>query len=234
MLSCFPALAQNQSASFVWNSSDHCCKVIYEDGRAREQFIDERVLIEVYPPTAYDKHSERARIIVYNGQHSTSDLDVNPAAVAASADDPAHTILHSASGDQILAKEERSANGRNALASALQGFGAGMESHTATVNNPDGSTSTVTYHDPNDQRQANEDAATRASDIRNHYSSLSGTVLRRNTVRPGNFVEGYVYFARPKGLDKKIPLNAIAIYVAERTYIFPFEKGLVPDKESPK
>lgn len=222
-MSCFAA---DPPKVVRWRADDPQCKVVFSDGIPYERFNSSSVLIDIQVPSTYDKHVNYLLVGVVN--RSGADLEVNPAGWRAQAEDGDGTEMPVVDADSLFAKDQKKDSRRQAIGNALSGFGAGMQQHTATVNNSDGSTSTVTYKDPNDVRNANASAASRATNLSGQYARMSSVVLRRNTVAPGGFVVGTVYFERPKGLNKKVAVGMVSVVIGDTTYLFPFHDGTVP------
>lgn len=226
------ALAQDNAvpakpATIVWNIKDPRCKVIYTNGVPRERFQTEKLTIDVWSPYLHDKQTEDIGIGI--NDVSSGEVDVDPRRFSAQANDAKHTLMPVIDADAKLAKEQQHVRRMQAIGAALSGFGAGMSSQTATVNNSDGSTSQVTYHDPAATDRVNADAAANAAATTSHYKEVSRTILRRNTLTNGGFVIGDIYLERPKGLDKKAKVDAVAMYLGGTVYIFPFKEGHVPE-----
>jgi hypothetical protein len=209
-----------------WQSGDACCKVVFSDGVAYERFSSSSILIDVHAPRVYDKHTDYVIVGVINS--TGADLDVDPANWRAEAGDSASTDMPEVNADRLLTNDERKDRRRQMIGNALAGFGAGMQTRTATVNNSDGSASTVTYKDPTDVQNVNASAAASAASLSGHYARMSSAVLRRNTVRTGEFVIGSVYFDRPKHLNKKTTIGNVALTIGDTIYVFPYKDGGVP------
>jgi hypothetical protein len=228
---CFsPALIatpQEHPPYHVWKPNNSCCTLKYVDGVPFERYVETtptgRFSIEVRAPQEHDKHIDTYGIIVANFDGSTSSLDVNPMAMAAQAENADHTKLQVIDADVMLAKEERSKKRKNSFATGLSAMGT---TGTASTTYSDGTSSTTTYSDPSAAGLAGQ---IRSDKIKDRYAQYAATVLRRNTLAPGQVVGGFVYFERPKGLDKKAPAGTIAVTISGMVYIFPFPNGQVPN-----
>jgi hypothetical protein len=85
----------------------------------------------------------------------------------------------------------------------------------------DGTTSTVTYHDPTADANVSRPAEARAEAINAEYAAATSTVLRENTLFKGHQVAGLIYFSKPKTLkDKKAVLAEIDVPIGGKVYRF--------------
>lgn len=222
---CGVCFAADKPRIVRWGPSEKECSVLYANGTARERITDAGRIIDVHAPILRDKHTFQVLVGVINV--SNSDLDVNPDNMGGLAGDANAIVMRSVDGDARIDKATRSAHRWSMLGAALSGFGAGYGS-SATVNNSDGSTSTVNYHDDSATRHVQQDAAA-------HHSTISATgalegsrLLRHNTVAPGNFVMGYVYVEKPKEMSRKDRMGSFVVDFGDSIYIFPYVDGKIP------
>jgi hypothetical protein len=182
--------------------------------------------LDIYLPTLRDKHTYTIMLGMVN--LGTVPLDVDPANMGGLGSEAPSVVMKSVDGDALLMKENRHAHRWAILGAALSGAAAGASTSTATVENSDGSTSNVTYHDPNATRAANADARANRDAIDGRTARVASTVLRHNTLGPGEFVVGFVYVERPKGMGKKDGMGQFVVDLGDTIYIFPFEQGRIP------
>jgi hypothetical protein len=201
-----------------WGDKGAPFRTIYIDGRPVERFEDSKVRIDVFPAFTDGSHSYSALIGVVN--MGSTELDVDPSRFFACGDDAQATVFPWVNGDAKIAKQEKSANRRAALAAGLAGFGAGMQQETATVASSDGSTSTVTYHDPSATQRVQDDAQQGKKARGDRFATLSSQVMRHNTVEPGHFALGRVYFQSPKDESKKAAIACIVVRLSTADYRF--------------
>jgi len=213
---------QPEKPVVVWDSTSAGCKVMYLNGEPYEHMENAAVVVDVHPPRKKEKRIDSILIGVVN--ISQSELDVNPKTWSAVAGDAEATSMPYLDGGYVLRKEERHDRRMQAIGNGLSGFGAGMQTHTATVSNSDGSSSTVTYHDSADTANANAAAANRSALMSQSYERASSAVLRRNTLSSGLFVVGTVFFDRPKGLKADIPVRSVDIELNGTIYRFPLKE----------
>jgi hypothetical protein len=222
------ALGQT-AAPIVTFAEGPCCKVIWENGKAFYVINDDGVSVMVSGPSNYSAslHSVYVSILATGN----TPLDINPALFTAIADDPKHTALPYLDMD-IKAEHDR--HHRAVISGILLALSAGASGaaaaspQTATVNNSDGTSSTITYTDPNAQANANAQAAANGAaarqNIQERYVAQTSGLLRHNTIEKGKFAAGVVYFQGPKGMKatKKgfTPLAAIEIPINGTIYKF--------------
>ena len=145
-------------------------------------------------------------------------------------DESPQLVMESIDADAKIAKQNHSHHGWAILGAALSGAAAGAGSNkTATVNNSDGSTSTVTYHDDTATRQASRDAANNRVAIDAKSATESSHLLRRNTVLHGESVFGFIYIQKPKGMGKKARVGSFVVDLGNTIYIFPYANGAIPN-----
>ena len=197
------------------NKSD-CCTVIYVNGVPYWTITDGAITVSVGMPQIYDKHYFAQMVFISNS--GDTPIEVNPATITATGTDS--SLLASVNGDAVIEKKHRSAIHRNMWASALAGAGAGVSQNTATVQNSDGTSSTVTYHDPQADADARNAAASRRDSIDAKYQASAGTILRRNTLFKGGSAGGLVLFERPKSMDKRGSLATTTIIAGNTTFYF--------------
>ena len=210
-----------------WSLSDPRCTVVYVNGIGHEQFSDGGRLIGAYTPIEHDKSTYQVLIGVRNlGREA---LNVDPANMGGLSDDSPQMVMESIDADAKITKQNHSHHGWAILGAALSGAAAGASSNkTATVNNSDGSTSTVTYHDDTATRQANVNAANNRRAIDSKSAKEASHVLRRNTVLQGEDVFGFIYIQRPKGMSKKAHVGGFVVDLGDTFYIFPYANGAIP------
>lgn len=194
--------------------------ISYYDGVPRERYDDSFLRIVVLPPSTDRGNRGVFSVTIDITNRRREEIDVDPARFIALSSDPKDSKMTWIDGGQILAKEERSADRRRRIAAGLAGFGAGAGTQTATVYNSDGSTSTVEYHDPTATDQVAADSRTRAKEIQDQFAMMQAHVLRRNTVSPGSYVVGNVYFQGRKGMNKKASIAELDIPIDGIIYQF--------------
>jgi hypothetical protein len=210
-----------------WSLSDPRCTVVYLNGIGHEQFSDGARSIGVYTPIERDKNTYQVLVGVGNLRREA--LDVDPANMGGLSDDAPQMVMESIDADAKIAKENHSHHGWAILGAALAGGAAGAGSNkTATVNNSDGSTSTVTYHDDTATRQAARNAANNRVAIDARSAKESSHLLRRNTVLHGEEVFGFIYIQKPKGMSKKAHVGSFVVDLGDTIYVFPFANGAIP------
>ena len=212
-----PLLAQ-QPTTINWGDKGAPFRVIYINGTPVERFEDGKVRIDVFPAFTDRNHSYSVLVGVANT--GSGELDVDPSRFSACGDDAQATVFPWVDGGTKIAKEEKSANRRAALAGGLAGFGAGIQQQTATVTNSDGSTSTVTYHDPSATQRVQDDAQHGKRARSDRFATLSSQVMRHSTVDPGQFALGRVYFESPKGESKKASIACVVVSLPAAEYRF--------------
>ena len=227
-----PVMAQTDTPGkpnvVTWNPSDAAhCLLVYSNGLAHEVISDRGRSIDVFAPTLANKHTYRVSVGIQNLAGGV--IDVDPEKMGGVTDDATPIVMPSIDADARLAKEVQSARRRAMIGAALSGYAAGSSSTTATIHNSDGTTSTATIHDNTATQQANTQAAANRASIDSRASAVSSTILRRNSVYPGNFATGFVYMDKPKGMGKKAHVAQFVVDLGETIYVFPFVNGAVPE-----
>jgi hypothetical protein len=224
LASILPAHSQEQKI-VMWGTAPNF-SIIYHDGVPWEKYEDGLVRIIVLPPTE-DSGSRRVyKVKLAITNRKKEDIDVDPARFIALSSDPKDSMMMWVDGGQIIAKEERKADRRRRTAAGFAGFAAGAGAQTATIQNSDGSTSTVQYHDPSAADRVIAGSHARANEIQNRFAALDAHVLRRNTISSGNFAAGDVYFEGPKQMDKKATIAELDVSVDGTIYQFRWDKGI--------
>lgn len=136
-------------------------------------------------------------------QFDSGMAEVIPEDFSALFSDAAHTRLVFANRDQEIDHHAKKSMWAGVLLAGMAGAAA-AQPQTATVNNSDGTSSTITYTDPVAQQRANEQAAETGHAIRQRAIDAKVGLLHRNTVEPGQSVSGTVFFKRVKGSNVKI------------------------------
>ena len=221
-----PASPQSQTVTFT---NGPCCKVVWENGHGFYSIQDQDVLVTVSGPSNYSAslHSVFVSVAVL-GKYPK---DVNPQMFRAIANDADHTILPYLDMDQKAAHDRHRRSVSSGILLAIAGGASGAaaaQPQNVTVNNSNGTSSTITYTDPSAQNAAN--AQTSASVEASHqavqrsYEAETQGLLRRNTVAEGKSVAGVVYFQGPKKMKATMkgftPLAAVEIVLDGKTYRF--------------
>jgi hypothetical protein len=178
------------------------CRTIWHNGKASYLIQDANVSILVSAASNYSASLHSVWVSVRQDGEST--LDIDPTKFEAFADDEPHTALPYLDMD---AKEEHDRKhkyivGRNTLGNlAGASGGAAATPQTATVNNSDGTSSTITCTDPNAQAKSNAQAQANEERIRSniqaHDESQTSGLLRHTTSYKGIVISGTVYFQGP-------------------------------------
>src|ERR1700733_557312 len=180
-----------------------CCRTIWSNGKASYLIQDQNVSVLVSGPSNYSASLHSVWISVR--QDGDTILDIDPTKFVATADDSNQTLLPYLDMD---AKAEHDRKHKRMVGGILLAISAGASGaaaaspQTATVNNSDGTSSTITYTDPNAQARANAQAAENGkamrSNIQAHYEAQTSGLLRHTTSSKGVIVSGTVYFQGPK------------------------------------
>jgi hypothetical protein len=219
-----PCFSADKPKVVDWNRGYPNCTTIYVDGTPFERIVDGGRMIDVFTPILRDKHTYEVMVGVTN--HGNANIDLDPSRFAALTNDASPIEMYPIDPDPKLAKEARSKGRWNTFATALA---AGSSANTqATVTDSRGNTSEVTVDNPDAARQAETNGAQRQAQIDANYATESSHVLRHNTIAPGARVGGFVYLAKPKGMNKKSRINALAVDLGDTIYIFHYENGEVP------
>lgn len=213
-----------------WDTSDPRCTTIYTDGRARERITDNGRIIDVWAPELRNERDKRIYSVLVRVQNFRDEVvDVDPVHMGGLTDGSPHLLMDTIDADAMIASENRSRGRWAAVGAGLSGFAAGYGNNTtATVQNSDGSTSTVTVHDNAGTRQAEQDAANNRASINATSASEASIVLRRNTVAKAGGVAGRVYIFKPKGAGKKDHVGQFVDCLGNTIYVFPFVNGAIP------
>lgn len=217
-------LAAEKPKVIDWNPANPNCMVIYTDGQARERIFDNGRMIDAYAPILRDKHTYEVMVGIINQTNAIIDMD--PAKVEAFSDDAPQLALPSIDADPKLAKEEKSQRRWAAFGAAMSA--ASVANTQGTVTDSNGNVSQVTISNPAAVRQAQENGATNQAAIAGAHAAESGHVLRRNTVALGAHVGGFVYLAKPKGMNKKSRVGSLAVNLGDTVYTFHYKNGSVP------
>jgi hypothetical protein len=195
------ALAQPSVVTF---SPGECCSTIYQDGKAYHVIRDANVSVMVSASANYSARLHSVFVSVL--QLSDTPVDVNPATFSATAEDVNQTVLPYLDEDERAEKERKHKRACLVfcLLLALAPLVLPASPQTATVNNSDGTSSTITYTDPNAQARTNAQATEQGNEVRQsiraaHDAKVSN-LLRRNTLQKGGSASGVVYFEGPKGM----------------------------------
>lgn len=222
-LCAIPSLCQSHTEVVTWGEKGAPFKIEYFNGHPEEVLHTASVWINVFEPLQMGKRLYAATVQVSNpGQN---DIDVDPSIFSGCLDDERHSELIWTDGDRVIGKQERSARRRSAIAAGLASFGAAAQTQTATVENSDGSSSTVRYHDPATDEEARKNANRTSDSISRRYAGFASVVLRRNTVSPGGDVIGRVYFSAQKGAPKKAQISEVDVRIGGVMYRFVWDRG---------
>ncbi|HMF65760.1 MAG TPA: hypothetical protein VK608_16860 [Edaphobacter sp.] len=225
---CAECLGQSQLkvVSFV---DGPCCKVVWQNGKAFYLIQDENVSVMVSGPSNYSARLHSVYVQVR--QDGDGPLDVNPADFKVIADDDAKTEIPYLDMD---VKAEHDRKHKSLISGILLGIASGASGaaaaapQMATVNNSDGTSSTITYSDPAAQANANAEARADGKNARANiqavYDAKTSGLLRHNTLQKSQIASGNVYFEGPKGMKnaKKdfTPLVSIDILINGTIYRF--------------
>jgi len=205
------------------------CKIIWENGKRFYVIYDDNLSVMISSPSNYSAslHSVYVSVLATNGTL----VDVNPTLFTAVADDPTQTKLPYL---DMAAKAEHDRHHRAVVSGILLALSAGASGaaasmpRTATVNNSDGTSSTVSYTDPNAQADANAQAAANSMAASQNndaaYAQQTAGLMLHNTISNGKFASGIVYFQGPKHMKatKKgfTPLLGIDLPINGKIYRF--------------
>jgi hypothetical protein len=228
LLLCLAAPALSQ-APVVLFADAPCCLTVWRDGKASYVIRDANVTVIISGSSNYSVSLHSVEVAVR--QDGDIPLDVNPANFSVVASDPNHTVLPYLDMDTKAAKDRKHNSFLSGLlvgiTAAASGAAAGLP-QTATVNNSDGTSSTITYTDPNAQANANAQAQANSkvasAGVAAKYVAQTAGLLRRNTLHKDEIVSGTVYFQGPKGMKATkhgfTPLASIDIPINGIIYRF--------------
>ena len=186
------------------------CFIVYINGMPDEHYEDGNIAIDVMASKWPYKHVYAVTIGVRNDSKS-GPIDADPSLFVVQLANK--TVINAADMDADFDKRERHDRRMAALGAGLAGAGSGMSQQTGTVYNSDGSTSRVTMNSPAAASHPNP-AATGS-----RYVGAREVLLRRNSVMPGQFVSGNVYFKSSK--EKHPDVAYVGLKIEGQIYIFP-------------
>jgi hypothetical protein len=131
-----------------------CCRVVWQDGKAFYVMQDANTTVVISGPSNYSASLHSVQIQIR--QDGDTPIDVDPARFEAVAEDPQHTQLAYL---DMNAKATHNRKRRAIISGILLGISAGASGaaasmpQTATVNNSDGTSSTITYTDPTPKQE---------------------------------------------------------------------------------
>jgi hypothetical protein len=201
--------AQTGPKPIAWAQGHPFCSLVFVNGIPDEHYDDGKLVIDLFAPEWPDKHY--FAVTVGAGNKGQLPVDLDPSQFVVQLDDK--TVAFSAPMDAEIDKREAHARHRAAIGAALSGAGAGMSQQTGTVYNPDGSTSRVTM---NSAPSTPQRSAAANSSV---YESDRSRLLRHNTLMPGIYLSGVVYFKTPK--EKHPAITYVGLKIDGQIYIFP-------------
>lgn len=224
---CFACSLLGAQPRVVAYTEGSCCSVVYENGIAYFVIVDGSTSVVLSRMSDYSARIPSFYISIKN--LGKLPLDVDPSLFSATENN--NTLLSYLDMDAKAAKDLKRHNKNSLLLMMLVGGlngAAAAQPQVATVNNSNGSNSTVTYVDPNAQIEANDRTAQLGSQVRSRNNEIFETstinVLRRNTLQENGSVAGVVYFASPSGMKaaKKasIPMQHVDIVLDGTIYRF--------------
>lgn len=207
----------------TFNAKDSsCCKILFVDGKRFVQVTEGDTVVGIGEPVN-DGHGEFS-VFVAVTQMGTGTAEVIPTDFSALYTDPSHTRFPYLDRDKEVDRRARKSMWVGILAAGLSGAAAATPQQ-ATVNNSNGTSSTVTYTDPNAQARVNQQSAATNEAIRQNAANAKSELLRRNTVTSGATASGIVFFKKPKSSKVKVGKRdgLFAIDIPVNGVVFRFE-----------
>ena len=204
LLLSFPAFGQysNDPRIITFNASDSkCCKISFVDGKRFIQMQDGDTLVGISEPIN-SGHGEFS-VYVAISELGTGTAEVVPTDFSAWYSDPPHTRFPYMDRDAEVDRKTKHSMWLGILAAGLGGASAGSP-RQASINNSDGTSSTVTYTDPNAQSLANAQSAQTFQAIKQRSIDAKTGLLHRNTVGQGASAGGVVFFKKPNSTKEAL------------------------------
>ena len=229
ILSAFFIFIRAHAQKIVTYSDGPCCKAVWVNGQRFYIIRDDNVSVAVGPPQNFSARLHAVEVEVR--QDGNTSVEVDPATFKAWAADDVKTPLPYV---DMEGRAEHDRKHRSLMAGILNGVAAAgggaaaATPQTATVNNSNGTSSTITYTDPDAVARTNETSATNARKTQEAINTRRDVtvagLLQHNTLSRGQIVSDLVYFEGPKGMKptKKgfTPMANVAIVLNGTTYVF--------------